>query len=106
GPDLVLDQPILISLLGGLGFLLAYYMRQVVDGGIEHIQSNQRLSNVAVGLAAQSSPESVFAVMRTLACIALLVQGALMIIGILGTLDWLGVDIPHIRLSAVTKTAI
>jgi hypothetical protein len=102
GPDLVLDQPILIFLLSGLAALLAYYMRQVVKGGVEHIQSNQKLSNIAVGLTPQSTPESVFNVMRRLAGFAIAVECVLGLIGILGILDWAGVDIPHIRIAAKT----
>jgi hypothetical protein len=102
GPDLVLDQPILIFLLSGLGALLAYYMRQVVKGGVEHIQSNQKFSNIAVGLTPQSSAESVFNVMRRLAGIAIAVESVLGLIGILGILDWAGMDIPHIRIAGKT----
>jgi hypothetical protein len=99
GPDLVLDQPLLIVVLAGLGFLLAYYMRQVVGDGVGHIQSNQKLSNIVFGLPPHCSRETVFAVMGRLADSALVIDGALMIIGILGVLDWLGLDIPHVRLS-------
>lgn len=105
GPDLVLDQPILISLLSALAVLLAYYMQQVVKGGVQHIQSNQRLSSISVGLTPNCYSESVFNVMHSLAVIAMFVESLLFLVGILGSLDWLGVDIQHIRLEAKLPAA-
>jgi hypothetical protein len=81
-------------------------MRRVVKDGVEHIQSNMKLSNIAVGLTPQCSPESVFNVMRVLAAIAMFVEGVGVLIGILGIVDWAGVaDIPHIRIAAKTQAA-
>lgn len=72
GPELAVGQPILVFALAVLGILLSEYMRRMVKDGIGHIQSNQCLSNIAVGLEAKSSTQPVFDVMRTLATVALL----------------------------------
>lgn len=105
GPKLLLDQPILIFLLGFLSALLAYYMRQVHHDGVKHIQSNQELSNIAVELTPRSSSESVFDVMRTLANVALFIESVLTLVGILGILVWLGADIPLIQITPGTQAA-
>lgn len=103
GSELLLGQPILIILLSLLAAMLAYYMRRIADDGVEHIRSNQRLSSIAVGLVPGCGTESVFNVMRRLATVSMLVDVAIALVGVLGLLDWLGLDIPGLRIAPATE---
>lgn len=129
GADLVLAQPVLIFLLSSFGGFLAYYMRQVVNDGVAHIRRNFRYSNIVIevlvsGITARpvsqtrsiiaaegspmpaASPESVFGAMKLLAWCAIFIDGVLVVIGVLGFLEWLGCwDFPHIRIAAKTPAA-
>jgi len=106
GAELVLGQPILIILLALLGCALGWFMLHVVNDGLKHIRSNQKLCDVALGMAARkNSREWAFAGMRMLALIAFFVDFVLIIIGILGAVELGGVDIPYVRLLAETQAA-
>jgi hypothetical protein len=80
-------------------------MQQVVEGGVAHIQSNQKLSRISVGLQAGCSSESVFNVMRYLANFSMFVEIVLVIISVFGILDWLVVDVPYIRIAPKSPAA-
>jgi hypothetical protein len=99
---LMIEQPLLVVMLSVLGAVLALYMRGVVLDGWEHLRSNRRNSNLALGLPENPGEDAkkgclarVWSLtwlkwMGVLASLALLLEMALTAVGIIGTMVWLG----------------
>jgi hypothetical protein len=113
-PIILLEQPIMITLLAALSCVFALYMAFVAGSGLKHIDRNFKRANQSLRMLSCLPPKTpefarndlAIRFMRAVAVVAFVIELLLVGIGLLGICEWLfGVDISWIQIPKLSGAA-